>query len=316
MIEPTPPPPGPLQSTPVLGDRSGVAAWLQYLGYRTAVASLVRLSESGQRTVEGLLAALAYRLDRRHSNAARRFLAAALPEVSAAEREALVRSSWRHLARVVVEDAGFNRAVLGRGLREHFEVEWRADVREALAEGRGGFFVVPHVGMWEAVPAIGVALGFSPAFVVSRPPRNRPLSRYAQRVREARGYGLIHRHGAIERVVEAVRAGAWVGLMLDQRARGKTVIAPFFGRAAHCERAIPVLVRRLARPVVLAACYLTERPFHYRVAFDRVLWPADLRTRDPVEIATALNEGMERLILGAVDQYHWLHDRYRGAPPG
>ncbi len=231
-----------------------------------------------------------------------------------ARNERLVLAAWRHLFELTLEDARFNAVVLGPRLLEHFEVEMCPAAREVLERKRGGLVIVPHVGMWEAMPAIFTALGFRPAYAVSRPPRNRPLSRHAQRERERRGYRLLHRHGAIESLTHVVQAGGYVGLMLDQRARGKTVLVPFFGRLAHCERAIAVLVRRLRKPVVFAACYRTATPFRYRATFPRVIQPEEFAGASPEAVASEINREQERMILAAPEQYFWLHDRYRNAP--
>lgn len=308
-------PPWPLPSRPVEGDRGGLVASLEYALYRVAVGLGSRLPHPLRAALAGALARTARALDRRHTDAARAFVAQALGSSLGRERrEELVLAAWRHLIELTLEDARFNDSVLGPGLRSRFDVELCDDAKRVLEERTGGLFVVPHVGMWEAMPVIAAEIGFRPAYVVSRPPRNLPLSRFAQRTREARGYRLIHRHGAIEALVEVVAAGGWVGLMLDQRARGKTLVAPFFGRAAHCERAIPVLVRRLRKPVVFGACYRTDVPFRYRAVVPRVLRPEELSGRGPEEIAAEINREMERMILAAPDQYFWLHDRYRKAP--
>ena len=102
--------------------------------------------------------------------------------------------------------------------------------------------------------------------------------------------------------------------MLDQRAHGKTVIAPFFGRPAHCERAVAVLLRRLRMPVVFVACYRTATPFRYRAEFTSVIRPEQFAHASPEVIAAAVNRELERLIRAAPEQYFWLHDRYRNAP--
>jgi KDO2-lipid IV(A) lauroyltransferase len=306
----------PLARQEVVGDREGALAWIEYALYRGAVGLGSRLPDGARRALAGALARLARAADRKRSDAARGFLDQALgPDLDPRRREELVLASWRHLIELALEDARFNERVLGPALLEHFEVELSPEAREVLERRTGGLFVVPHVGMWEAMPAVGAALGFRPAYVVSRPPRNAPLSRFAQATREARGYRLIHRHGAVDALVTVVEGGGYVGLMLDQRARGKTVLAPFFGREAHCERAIGVLARRLRKPVVFAACYRTGRPFHYRVAISRVLQPAELAGRSPEAIVAEINREMERMILAAPEQYFWLHDRYRKAPP-
>ncbi len=304
----------PLPWLEVAGDRGGALQYVQYLLYRGAVGAGSRLPLTGRRAMSLALGSIARTFDRSRARAAREFVAQAYPELSEREREALVLGAWRHLIELVLEDARFNDVVLGPRLREHFEVEVTAEARAAAEAGRGGLIVVPHVGMWEALPALAPAVGFAPTYAVSRPPKNRYLARHAQQVREARGYRLIPRHGAIEHLIAAVEGGAWVGLMLDQRARGKTVLAPFFGRLAHCERSIAVLVRRLRRPVLFAAGYRTAEPFRYRAVFEAPLSVEELSAMNPEEIAGALNREMERLIRRAPEQYFWLHERYRKAP--
>lgn len=305
----------PLPSRSVEGDRDGAVAGLEYALFRAAVGLGSRLPDAPRELLARALAAVAKRLGRGRTEAARAFVTQALgTDIDPRRREELVESAWRHLIALALEDARFNDVVLGPDLPSHFQVELCDDARKVLELGTGGLFVVPHVGMWEALPAIAAHIGFRPTYVVSRPPRNAPLSRFAQRTREARGYRLLHRHGAIAGLSEVVSAGGWVGLMLDQRARGKTLVAPFFGRPAHCERAVPVLVRRLRKPVAFGACYRTEKPFHYRAVVSRILWPEELSGLAPERIAAEINREMERMILVAPDQYLWLHDRYRKAP--
>jgi KDO2-lipid IV(A) lauroyltransferase len=300
----------------VLGDRDGPRAWLEYVSYRAVVGLTARLPARGRNLLANGLAAVALRLERRHSAGARAFLATALGDrLDPAARERLLAGAWRHLLLAMFEDAGFNRRVIGPSFRDHFSVELAPDAAETVASGRGGFLLTAHVGMWEAGAALAADLGFSPLHMVVRAPRNRPLSRFVQETREARGLHLIGRTGATSAAAAVVESGGWVGLAIDQRPFGRTVVAPFFGVPAHCERLVAVLARRLERPIVFAACYRTDRPFHYRVAIDRVIQPRELASLDTVATVTRINQELERLILHAPEQYLWFHDRYRGAPP-
>lgn len=299
-----------------LGSRNTLGAWVEYVAYRAAVGGLSRMPFAWQRAAAAFVAWAGTRFERRHSEPGRRYIAQALGE-ELGERaiEELLVASWRHLTTVVLEDAAFNRRVLASGrLLDHFDVHLSDEVKAARDQGRGGFILTPHVGMWEVMPAIVMALGFRPLFAVARPPKNRPISRYTQRQREARGFELIHPNGAVSGIKAAIDAGGWVGLLLDQRARGKTVIAPYFGKRVRCLRTVPVLVRRLGRPVVFGACYRTDRPLHYRLVVDRVLWPDQLCEGDLEGTAGLINRELERLIRAAPDQYLWLHDRFRDAP--
>jgi len=114
-----------------------------------------------------------------------------------------------------------------------------------------------------------------------------------------------------QRVLEA---GGSVGMLLDQRARKKPVLAPFFGRLARCDRSAGVLMRRLGAPVLLVACYRAEKPLHFRARFFDCLEPDELAGATPEAIAERINRSFEDMIRAAPDQYFWLHDRYKDTP--
>lgn len=306
----------PVPWEPVEGDRDGALQQLSTAALRALVGATARLPAGAQRAIVGGVARLAKTIDRRHSNAGRRFVETALgPGLAQARREELVLAAWRHLLTHTLEMSRFDREVPPERVSEHVQTEISDDVRRMIAERGGGLLLTAHVGAWELAPVVALRLGAQPLYVVSRPPRNAPLSRLAQREREARGYRLLHRHGAAASIPRVIAAGGYVGLMVDQRARRKTVVAPFFGRPAHCERVVAVFARRLGVPVAFAVCYRTERPWHYRAEVKRVLWPDELARRSLEEITALINAELERMILAAPEQYFWIHDRYRDAPP-
>lgn len=305
----------PVEWQAVEGDRNGPSAWAQYALFRAAAGAFGLLPTRTWPALSRCVGAAAMRLDRKRSRYAAEFIATALPGSSPEQLRVLVLAAWRHLIEVTLEDVRFNREVLGPRFAEHVQFELCADAERLVASGSGLLAVTPHVGMWEVLPSLWRCKFRGPIYVVARPPRNRPLSRFMQRSREARGFRVLHRHGAVESLTRVVQGGGAVGLLLDQRARGKTFLAPFFGRLAHCERSIPLLARRLRKPLMFAACYRTARPFHYRVVATRVMWPDELEHLAPLELAGEINREMERMILAAPKQYFWLHERYRNAPP-
>lgn len=309
---PASPAPGAVSVPDALGVRSGPLAWVEYALVRGVLGIVTRLPWSWQLAIAGGLARLARRLARRHSDAARSFLRQALGCArSETDLEERVLQAWRHFFTVTLEGAALARRIPRERMGEHFVVERCEGLDEALAHG-GGLLCCPHLGSWESAAVALPHLGFAPAWAVARPPRNRPLSAWFLRVRRAWGVGILPRRGGIQAAVRLLRAGAWVALLPDQRPLGRHVVAPFFGRPAPCERGVAALVQRLRVPVVVGACYRTERPFHYRVRLARVFGPDELADLPPEEILARINAEMEALILAAPEQYFWLHDRYRG----
>ena len=306
----------PLPWQEVAGPHDGARAHLEYVLARGGLEAMARLPHAAQRALVGMLGRVARRVDRRHARAAREFLETALgPGLTAERREQLVLASFRHLVRVTLEQVQFERRVVQDDFLAHFEVALCDDARRVLAERRPVVLVSGHLGSWEALLALAPRLGMRPFYGVSRPPENRPLSLYAQRMRERWGVRLLHRHGAVRSIVQALGAGASVGMLIDQRARRKTVLAPFFGRLAHCERAVPVLLQRARVPVLVGGCAMLGEPFRYKAEISRVLWPEEFAGAAPERVLAGLHAELERMILAQPEQYLWLHDRYRKAPP-
>jgi KDO2-lipid IV(A) lauroyltransferase len=295
-----------------LGRRGGAVAWLEAWLVRGLLGGVGRLPHPLQRALLGGLARLAMRIDRRHTEAARGYLSAALG-AEAAREDARIRRSYRHLFQLSVDSAAFERRVPAADLLGHFEVHLGPGVREAFEGGGGGIVVTPHVGDWEAGSAALAQLVRGPLYALAKPPKNRYLARQILRSREARGVRVMPRRGGMAQAGGILSSGGWIAMLLDQRPRGKSVLAPFFGRVAPCERSAAVLMRRLGVPVIFGACYLTDRPFRYELRLERMLRPEEAARLSLPELVARVNAEQERLILAAPDQYFWLHDRYRGA---
>ena len=304
----------PIPWQPVEGSHKGPLAWAEYLVARGALDGLGRLPYSVQRSLVAGIARLARRVDRRHTRAARAFVAQALPQLSEAERERIVLAAWRHFLALTVRNSVFHRYIHPDKVAEHFKLDMCDDAARLRESGQGSLAVGCHVGDWEANGLVMPAFGFQPFYAVARPPRNAPLSRFVQQQRERYGMRILPRHGAVAAIPRVVAAGGMVGLLMDQRARKKTVLAPFFGRPAHCERTIAVLVKRLRTPLLLSCCYVTDVPFRYEVHLPKVIWPEELAGLTPEAIMTRINAELERMILARPEQYFWLHDRYAKAP--
>ncbi len=299
----------------VEGNKNGIVEHVSYGALRAFMAVFSRLPDGAVNLSLAAIARLAYLLSKERTRAAKEFLDQAMgPGLSSAELDRRVLHAYRHFFRIIYETEVMHRHISLENIRDNFEIEMCDEARELADSGTGCVLISPHLGNWEAAIVIIPHIGFSPLYAVARPPRNRPMSIAAQRQRERFGARILHRNGAMKSLPTILRAGGSVGLLLDQRGRGRSVLAPYFGRPALCDRSVGVLLRRLSAPVLFLSCTMTERPFHYRLSVDRVLQPDTLTGLSPIGVATAVNRGMEELVLRAPDEYFWLHDRYRKAP--
>lgn len=296
------------------GTRDGFAARIEYAFARTTLGALSRCPDPVREALVAAFARAGRRVDRGHSESARDFLRTAFPGEDESRVDARVLEAWRHFLRVTIETAGFERHVDFARLGDHLdEVEIHPDALRARDAGTGAIFVTAHLGDWEIAPAALAWSGFDPFYAVVKPPKNKPLSELLQRQREARGLRSLPRRGGMEHAAAVLRGGGYLGMLLDQRARARPVIAPYFGRNARCDRSAGVLMKRLRVPVLVGACLRTG-PWRWRLRVPTVIHPDELGRSDPEAIVARLNREYEALIRSTPEQYLWLHDRYRGAP--
>lgn len=298
------------------GSRRGPVAWLEYAAVRAVLAATSRLPDAARAGLVDALAALGQRVDRRHANAAREWIAQALgPGLDERELDRRVRDAFRQFLRVTIESHRATCRIEPRRLREHMEIVKTPDVDRVLAQRRGALIAGAHFGDFETAMTVLPWIGFDPIYAVSRPPRNRYLALFAQRTRERRGARILPRNGAMQEIPSILAAGGFVVMLLDQRARHRPLLVPFFGREAACERAPSVLARRSRCPIVMCTGTFGERPLTWRVELGPVLWPEDARRMTPEQIATWINVELERRILAHPEQQLWVHDRYRARRP-
>lgn len=296
------------------GSRSGFGAWIEFQATVMTMGVVSRLPRFMQNALVNFLARVAMKFDKRHTQAARAFISQALGE-DAAREDWRIQRAYVNLFQMSIDSHAFDRKVPADKVLDHYTIDAIPEVRAAWGSDRGAILVTCHVGDWEAGAAVMPFVGMNPAFVVARPPKNRYLSQHLLRVRERKNVTVLPRRGGMKQIGAALEQGGWIAMLLDQRSKGKHVIAPFFGRRTTCERSAAVLIKRLKMPIVFCACYNTDRPFHYEMVFPRLIEPQELEGKSVEEIVTIINGEQEKLILRHPEQYFWLHDRYRDAPP-
>ncbi len=252
------------------------------------------------------------------SKVADRNLRLAMPELSAAERKAIVKDVWQNLGQTTAElvRIGDIREVpleaTGPG---YTMIGWDENVAPALKNGTGGpsIFVTGHIGNWEVSPpgafAHGVDIGF-----MYRAASNPLVNDMILRLREA-NFGRKVRMfpkgsaGARAAYAELLRGGH-LGLLVDQKL-DNGIAAPFFGRPAMTMDAMatfalkfrcplfPVHVERVAPARLHVIC---EPPM--------VLPDTGDRQADVLALTTTMNQILERWIREKPGAWLWLHRRW------
>ncbi|MDJ0740117.1 MAG: lysophospholipid acyltransferase family protein [Gammaproteobacteria bacterium] len=262
----------------------------------------------------GRLGALAgrvlYRVGRREVDNARVNLALCFPDMSDAQREALVRHNLIETGRSLAQMAklwGGN------------ERDWLAQIddngfiaagRVLVERGNGVIFALPHIGNWEliAYPLIEIVA----TTALYRPPRMAALDDLMRAGRAASGVtpvptdrqGLKALHAALQR-------GEGIVILPDQvpkQAGASGVVAPFFGHPAMTMTLISRLARRHGAPVLFACAVPDPVTGRHRMMH----FEGDPAIADsvPEVAAAALNRDVERCVRAFPAHYQWTYRRF------
>jgi KDO2-lipid IV(A) lauroyltransferase len=222
----------------------------------------------------------------------------------------LGRRSFEHLGMNVVEACVFSFRSTSV-LLSRVQVVGVEHLDKAAAEDRGIFLLTAHLGNWELLAAAHSLTRFNLSVVV-RPLDDPLLDRLVDRFRRRGGVELIAKRRALREILDALRRGRMVGLLLDQNAsRAEGVFAPFFGVPASTSKALALLSLRTGAPVV--PVFIRRLPGgRHRVEIEApVGLPAD---GDVGSYTAAFNRAIEGAIRRAPEQWFWMHQRWRTQP--
>jgi KDO2-lipid IV(A) lauroyltransferase len=242
-------------------------------------------------------------------------LAIAFPEMPTAARRRLARDAWQHLGMTMVELA----RLLDRPLEEterELIIDGLDHLRTVMSQHGRALMLTAHLGNWEYLAAVHRLIGY-PIAIVVRPLDSPTLDDLAVVMRRKTGVQLIDKRGALRPVLEALRRGSLVAILLDQNAaRREGVFVPFFGRTASTSRSLALLALRTGTPIV-PIFIRRESVGRHRVVIEP---PLSLpRSNDlegaVVELTARCTQTIESAIRRAPEQWLWSHDRWRTRPP-
>jgi Kdo2-lipid IVA lauroyltransferase/acyltransferase len=258
----------------------------------------------------GSLAARMFVRDRRR---AVENLGVAFPEAPEPFRRALAASMFKTLGRNAYEFLRLENASRESLLRRVERIEGMEHFLAAHREGRGVIVITGHIGCWEVMPAHFVALGYRVS-VIARRMRVERLNTRLVAVRKSVGVDTIDRDDNPRRMLEPLRRGEILGVLIDQHTRVAGMWVPFFGRPAYTPTAVAKMALASGAAIVPMGIFLARNGRHVIRVLPAI--PAGRparaeRERMVREITEACSLAVENLIRTDPKQWVWFHHRWR-----
>ncbi|QKE63794.1 lipid A biosynthesis lauroyl acyltransferase [Aquipseudomonas campi] len=257
------------------------------------------------------LGALMYRLAGSRRKIAARNLELCFPELSAAERERLLRENFASTGMTFFEMAISWWWPAAR-LRRLGTIEGIEHLRQAEIEGQGVILMALHFTTLEMGGGLlGMAQGM---YGMYRPHKN-PLFDFVQRSgREQRLLGVIGRDD-VRGMLKLLRAGGVVWYAPDQDyGAQRSIFVPLFGVPAATVTATSKFARLGKARVIPFTQERLADGSGYRLTIHPPLadFPGESEEADCLRV----NQWIESAIRQHPEQYLWAHRRFKTRPPG
>ncbi len=254
-------------------------------------------------------------LSRRRRREAEAAVRLSLPDVGAVGARRIVRDMFRHLGMNAAESLWLTADRLKEFVRGRVRIEGLEHAQRVRDQGTGGLILTAHLGNFDLLCCAAPTIGF-PLAIVAKRMRNEAVDAWIRIRWRSFGVEVLPPRNSIRDCIRSVRAGRFLGFMLDQNmTRDEGVFVEFFGRPACTTTGLAVLAAYTGAPVIPS--FVNREP-DGRHCF-RVLPPLDPpagREPDALKAATQVyTRVIEEQVRAHPEQWIWLHRRWRTRPP-
>lgn len=240
------------------------------------------------------------------------------PDASERDRERLAFAMWHHLLLMVCEIAWAQRRLHLTNWSQYIVFRENRQTLRHLLSRRPKVTVTGHFGNFEVGGYLTGLMGFS-TLTIARKLDNPFVHAWVQRFRGAKGQHMVDKEGCAPAVDAHLKNGGILTLLADQHAGDKGCWVNFLGVPASCHKALSLFALSSNAPMMIGSTTrITGHPMRFEMSCSGIADPEN----DPeghCESITTLtqwyNEGLARDINQSVEQYWWLHRRWRTPPP-
>jgi KDO2-lipid IV(A) lauroyltransferase len=232
-------------------------------------------------------------------------LALVLPDLPSAEVERIARAVPDNVGRTVIEIYS-GPEFIAHAVSNPLTGGGVAALEEAHKAGRPVILVTGHFGNYDASRAALIARGYRVG-ALYMPMANRYFNDHYVRAISGIGTPLFPRGRAgLGDMVRHLRSGGMLGMLVDQHMRHGEELT-FFGQEALT--ALSAAELALKYDALLVPTYAVRA--EDGLSFNIIVEPP-IPHGTPEEMTQALNDSLEALVRENLDQWFWIHRRWKG----
>ena len=300
-----------------MAKRGKVQTWVEYAVARSILTGLSAMPLSWAMNVGQGFGAIAYIAAGHLRRTGDRNLKLAFPEKTEQERQRLLRGTFAGLGRQLGLFSKF--ATDGReSLLEITRWQGLENLLSARESKQPIILYTGHIGAWE-MTSFGLSLKELPFSFLVRRLDNPKVEEMVDRIRVRFGNETVDKRGAARPMLNILKSGRTLGLLLDLNALDEEgIFVDFFGVPASTTFLVAKLALRTNAIVIPMFVPWEESGGKYLV---EILPPVPIeRSGDEQEdirrLTANLTKVVENYIRRYPDQWLWIHKRWKTRPKG
>ncbi len=243
-------------------------------------------------------------------NVARKNLKIAFPGKTQDQIDRIIQEMCVNLGLNLIEYIRFDE-ITADNMQHFMEVDGFDYFEELQKKGQGVILVGGHFGNWEMMGLPMALNGYPLTYVVARL-HNILIDCFYTRIRNKKGVGLIERGKSTLKILNLLKQGGNIGILMDQDAGKKGLFVPFFGKPASTHTGPAILSVKAQAPIIFLVSRRNEKGIH-KMRFDPPVYPnMDATVEDEVQrITKLLNRKIEKAAAEHPEYYFWFHNKWR-----
>ena len=245
-----------------------------------------------------------------------RNLEIAFPGMPIGERRRLLHRAFSNLGRLLGVFSQFSND--SQRLPELIVCEGLDHLKNAQTAGRGVILFTGHVGAWE-LSSFALSLFGHPLSFLVRRIDNPKIEAMINRARTCRGNRTIDKRSAAREMLEILRQGETLGILVDLNTLDREgIFVDFFNQPASTTFMVAKLALRTGAAVLPVFAPWDKARGRFLLKVDPPL--SIERTGNDDEDVRRLTQQYTRIVEDYVrrypDQWLWIHRRWKTRPPG